>query len=86
MVAVANSGRALVLTVDTLPQVPYCWSYVYGDNGYRLEGKCSLPYSAFLLQDDYLTSAVFGFRSREGALQFEVVDPTYGIRGLFSEE
>jgi hypothetical protein len=86
MVALPSCRRTLLQMETIETEVVHCWSYFYGDDGYRLEGKCTVPHGTFLLQDDYLTSAVFCIRSEKGALQFEEVDPTYGIRGLFTEE
>jgi len=86
MVALPSCRRTLVQMETIETEVVHCLSYVYGDHGYRLEGKCTVPHGTFLLQDDYLTSAVFCIKSKQGALQFEDVDPIYGIRGLFSEK
>ena len=51
-----------------------------------VEGPLLMPPSAFLLQDDDLTSAVPCIKGTQGALRFETVDPIHGLRGLFTEE
>jgi hypothetical protein len=78
--------RTLVQTYNVETGVICWWSYVYGDRGYRLEGRCIVPRNVSLMQDQDATSAVFCVREKGGGMQFRRVDPVHGLLGLFSDE
>jgi hypothetical protein len=86
MIALPAALRTLVRTQNIDTRIMRLWSYVYGDHGYRLEGKRILPLNVTMMQDQDATSAVFSVSQKVGGRQLRRVDPIDGVLGLFSDE